>query len=304
MAHSVSRSDLFAGLLAAALMAIGTPVLAKKKKTEQATDSAEPGLATSGKSADGAAQAQDQEKPKPILDEGAASPEADAQGNVNFMGSKKGKGKITVKAPPKEKAKVYLEGRYFGVAPRTINNIPPGDYIVEVNYPNGKSITKPVSVAGDEEAVVELGGSSDIAGPAEKPMPPEKIQKRLTIAKAIGIAAIGLAVVGVGAGAWEYTVQQDYNKKVKSSSGSIQDRQALDDLSKKGDTLALAANICFVGAAVGLITAGIVGYPAYKARKAGAGRSEAAPDAPPPVSFLLSPGRTLGSVNAGLLYRF
>jgi hypothetical protein len=46
----------------------------------------------------------------------------------------------------------------------------------------------------------------------------------------------------------------------------------------------------------------VIGYPAYKARKGG-GRSET-PDSPPPVSFMLSPGRTLGSVNAGMLYRF
>src|SRR4051812_42761613 len=108
MAHSVSRSDLFAALLAATLMAIGTPALAKKKKSEPA-DGAAAGQAT-GKDAQGAAQAQDQERPKPILEE-AAGPEADAQGNVNFMGPKAGHGKITIKAPPKEKAKVYLEGR-------------------------------------------------------------------------------------------------------------------------------------------------------------------------------------------------
>jgi hypothetical protein len=298
MAHSVSRSEAFAGLLAAALMLMGTPTLAAKKKKSETTF--EPSVVQ--KSGEGSAQAQDQERPKPILEE-APGPETDAKGNVNFMGPKAGKGKITVKAPATEKAKVYLEGRYFGLAPRTITKIPPGDYIIEITYPNGKSVTKPVSVSGDEEAVVELGGASDIATPAEKPMTSEKVEKRLGLAKTIGIGAIGLAVVGVGMGVWEYTVQQDYNKKAAASNGTTQDRQALDDLSKKGDTLALAANICFVGAAVGLIAAGVIGYPAYKARKNGGGRSETL-DAPPTVSFLLAPGRTLGSVNAGMLYRF
>ncbi|MBC8133453.1 MAG: PEGA domain-containing protein, partial [Deltaproteobacteria bacterium] len=179
MAHSVSRSDLFAGLLAAALMAVAAPAVAKKKKAAPAGEG-EPGLSTSGKAAEGSAQAQDQERPKPILEE-APGPEADAKGNVNFMGAKTGKGRITVNAPAKEKAKIYLEGRYFGVAPRTINKIPPGDYILEINYPNGKSVTKPVSVSGDEESVVELGGAADFAAaaPTVKPMAPEKIEKRL-----------------------------------------------------------------------------------------------------------------------------
>jgi hypothetical protein len=291
MAHSVSRSEVFVGLLAAALMAIGTPALAKKKKSDQPGDAA----ATPEKAGEGSAQAQDQERPKPILEE-AAGPEADAKGNVSFMGAKSGKGKITVKAPPSEKAKVYLEGRYFGLAPRTITKIPPGDYIVEITYPDGKSVTKPVSVSGDEEAVVELGGSSEIAGPAEKPMAPEKIEKRLSLAKAIGIGAIALAVVGVGLGVWEYTVQKDYDKTM--------DAQMRLDLSKKGDSLALGANICFVGAGVGLLGAGIIGYPAYKARKNHGGRSETNLDTPPPVSFMLAPGRTPGSINAGMLYRF
>jgi|GEM_PF-1916132 len=323
MAHPVSRFYLFAGLLAAALMAIGTPAMAAKKRkakpagssttsttstsTTSSTSTTTPtaGSPTSDKPADGAAQAQDQERPKPILEESPEipSPKADAQGNVNFVGAKGGHGKITVKAPVAEKAKVYLEGRYFGLAPRTINKIPPGDYIIEVTYPSGKSVTKPVSVSGDEEAVVELGGAADIAGPAEKPMAMEKIEKRLSLAKGVGIGAIGLAVVGVGLGIWEYSVQQDYNKKANSSQGTQQDRENLDSLSKKGDRLALGANICFVGAAVGLIAAGIIGYPAYRARKSGAGRSES-PDVPPPISFMLAPGRTLGSVNAGMLYRF
>ncbi|MES1205525.1 MAG: PEGA domain-containing protein [Pseudomonadota bacterium] len=298
MAHSVSRSQLYAGLLAAALMAIGSPALAaKKKKSSEPAGDSEAGLPSSGKSGDGAAQAADTERPKPILEE-APGPEEDAQGNVKFVGNKTGKGKITVRAPKKEKAKIYLEGRYFGVAPKTINGIPPGDYIVEVNYPNGKSVTKPVSVSGDEEALIELGGASEVAAPAEKPMTPETIEKRLSIAKVVGIGAIGLAAVAVGLGVWEYTVQKDYDKKFSQGSN----RETLDALIRKGDTLALSANICFVGAAAGLIAAGVIAYPAYKARKNG-GRSES-PDSPPPVSFMFGPGRTLGSVNAGMVYHF
>jgi PEGA domain len=319
MSHSVSRSDLFAALVAAALMAAGGPALAKKKAAPAshsnsdpfeeprapAAEKAAPQKASQGaaeKAAEKAAQAGDQERPKPILEE-APGPEADEKGNVNFIGKKVGKGKITVNAPVTEKAKVYLEGRYFGTAPRTINGIPPGDYIVEVSYPDGKSVTRPVAVSGEEETVIELGMAADVAGPAEKPMEPEKVEKRLNLAKMIGIGAVALLVVGGGLAIWEYTVQKDYDKKIASSTGTSAERQQTDDLAHKGERLALIANISFGVAAAGLIAAGIIGYPAWKARGKSAGRSET-PDAPPPMSFIFGPGRTLGSVNAGMVYRF
>lgn len=301
MAHSVSRSEVLAGLAAVALLAFSSPALAVKKKKavdpfDNQTGSAEPGLPTNAK-ADGASQAADQERPKPILEEEAPSPEADERGNVNFGGTRAGKGKIVVKAPAKEKAKVYLEGHYFGVAPRTINKIPPGDYIVEVVYPDGKSVTKPVSVVGDEESLIELGTSEEEVKPVAKPMAPEQVEKRLRLAKVIGISAIALGVVGGGLGLWEMKTQSDYNKTPAS------DRQKMMDLQHRGDTLALAANICFVGAAAGLIVAGVVGYPAWKARRAERS-SEAPPDVPPPMSFYFGPGRTIGSLSTGVVYTF
>jgi hypothetical protein len=308
MAHPVSRSDLFAGFLAAALMVVASPALAKKKAppvvdVPEGEASGEGGLPKSGKSESGP-QAGDQERPKPILEEDAAGPESDEKGNVNFVGNRAGKGKIIVNAPAKEKAKVYLEGRYFGTAPRTINGVPPGDYIVEITFPNGKSVTRPVAVSGDEESVIEMGGAADIVAPAEKPMAAEKVEKRLGLAKMVGIGALGLLVVGGGFGIWEYTVQKDYDKKAGAGVNGTADQQALDDMASKGDKLALVANICFVGAAVGLIAAGVIGYPAWKARGKSGG-TESPDVAPPlPVSFLLSPGRTLGSVNAGMVYQF
>jgi hypothetical protein len=273
-------------------MAIASPALAKKRPpvvdVPEGEINGEGGLPKSGRS-ESAPQAGDQERPKPILEEDAAGPESDEKGNVNFVGNRAGK--------------VYLEGRYFGTAPRTINGVPPGDYIVEITYPNGKSVTRPVAVSGDEESVIEMGGAADIVAPAEKAMAPEKVEKRLGLAKMVGIGALGLLVVGGGLGIWEYTVQKDYDKKAAAGVNGTADQQALDDMASKGDKLALAANICFVGAAVGLIAAGVIGYPAWKARGKSTGRTES-PDAPPPVSFLLSPGRTLGSVNAGMVYQF
>lgn len=301
MAHSVSRSHLFAGFLAVAVLAVGTPAIAKKKATAPAGGDAagEPGLPTSGKGADAATQSFDQERPKPILEEEEAAPSSDEKGNVKFAGSRAGKGKITVKAPVKDKAKVYLEGRYFGVAPRTINGIPPGDYIIEVTYPDGKSVTKPVSVSGDEEALVELGAEAETVVPVEKPMAAEQAQKRWKVAQIIGISSLVVGAAGLGLGAWMLSVQSDYDKT--PNDGSATARARLDNLSSKGDKLAMAADICFVVAAVGVIGAGIIGYPAYKARKAER-RSETTPDAPPPLSFLFAPGP--GGASAGMIYHF
>ena len=66
--------------------------------------------APSGTPGGAAGQGQGRERRKSIL-EGAPSPQADAQGKLNFMGVRSGKWQITVKAPAAEKAKVYLEGR-------------------------------------------------------------------------------------------------------------------------------------------------------------------------------------------------
>src|SRR5438552_3745257 len=129
MAHSVSRFTFVVGLLASAMLALAaTPAEAKKKNAAPAAAASAPAddEVPGEKKAPAAAQAGDVERPKPIVDDSVAAesgPKADDRGNVTFNGGKSGKGgkgKITVQAPPKEKVKVYLEGRYFGIAPRTI----------------------------------------------------------------------------------------------------------------------------------------------------------------------------------------
>jgi hypothetical protein len=310
MAHSVSRSTLLAGLLASVILAVGTPALAKKKKAAApAADSSSDATPTDdSKPAPSAQQAGDTERPSPIIDpnEAPEGPKADAEGNVNFAGTHVGKGKITVRAPAKEKVKVYLEGRYFGVAPRTITKIPSGDYIVEVVFPNGKSVTKPVSVSGDEEAIVQLG-AADAAPtvPAEKPMAAETAEKRWTIAEWIGIGSGAAVLVGLGLGIWEHSVQSDYNNLVgmpldPNDPNGTNRANSLKSLSDKGNHLALAANLCYVAAGLGLITAVVIGYPAYKARKAE--RKPASPETN--LSFLFVPGRSLENSTAGLSLQF
>jgi len=311
MAHSVSRSTIIAGLIAGMIIAFGASAEAKKKKAEPAA-STEPGDSASEekKPVPAAAQAGDVERPKPILDDGEAAdgPKADAQGNVSFQGSRSGKGKITVQAPVKEKVKVYLEGRYFGLAPRTINKIPSGDYIVEIVFPNGKSLSKPVSVSGEEEALVQVG-AADAAptAPVEKPMSTDQATKRWNVAKAIGIGSAGALVVGLGLGYWKIRVQKDYNDEVSrvpdsGDTAAINARAArLQSLENKGSTLALTANILYIAGAVGLVTAVVVGYPAYKALHAE--QKTLSPEGTPTnLSFMVAP--TPAGAMGGLSLRF
>jgi hypothetical protein len=291
--------------MAGVVFLAAVPAVAAKKKK-----SGDDAAAAGGKN-EGAAQSEDKERPRPIVDpEGGPAPEApkpDAQGNVNFGGSssKGAKGRITVKAPPGDKVKVYLEGRYFGVAPQTISKVPPGDYIVELIMPGGKRLTKPVSVVGDEEASIEVGAVS--AAEAAKPEPPMsdvEAEKRWKTAKIVGIATVSMLVLGLVFGGWEYMVQKDYDKKITdgppSPSMQTQYQQELDDLAAKGNRLALAANAAFILTGVGLAATIIIGYPAYKARKGGRREGPEGTN----LSFMAGPGPTRGSGMAGLVWQF
>jgi hypothetical protein len=314
MAHSVSRFTIVVGLLASAMLALAsTPAEAKKRSAPAAASSSAPvdDEVPGEKKAPAAAQAGDVERPKPIVDDAVtpeSGPKADDRGNVTFTGGKSGKGKITVQAPPKEKVKVYLEGRYFGIAPRTINKIPPGDYIVEVVFPNGKSLSKPVSVAGEEEATVTVGAADALpVAPAEKGMDTDKAQKRWTLAKVVGAGAVGAVVVGLGLGVWEYTIQKDHDDKLKQPL-DVNDRNAvaaresqIRSLENKGNTLATAANIMYVVGGVALVTAVFIGYPAYKALNA-----EKKPVSPEGtnMSFMILPNATLTGGTAGMALQF
>lgn len=313
MAHSVSRFTIVVGLLASAILALAsTPAEAKKKAAPASSSSAPVDDEVPGeKKAPAAAQAGDVERPKPIVDDAIApenGPKADDRGNVTFTGGKSGRGKITVQAPPKEKVKVYLEGRYFGIAPRTINKIPPGDYIVEVVFPNGKSLSKPVSVAGEEEATVTVGAADALpTAPVEKGMDTDKAQRRWGLAKMVGAGAIGAVVVGLGLGVWEYTVQKDHNNLVNqpydtTNPAAVAARVSqVRSLENKGDKLATAANIMYVVGGVALVTAVFIGYPAYKALNA-----EKKPTSPEGtnLSFMILPNTTLTGGTAGMALQF
>ena len=134
-------------VLFAVAMTLGTtPAFAKAKKksattTAPAEDNELPGEAKPAADEKPAAQANDEEKPKVMLDLGQEAPKTDSLGHVHFASPNgEGLGRVTVNAPVTQKVKVFLEGRYFGTAPITIYSVPKGDYIIEALPESGKQI--------------------------------------------------------------------------------------------------------------------------------------------------------------------
>jgi len=291
---------LLAGALSLSLSLGSAPVWAKaaKQKAETAAPAAADNEAPGEKPA---AQAADTEKPTPKADPEAGDQDAvkpDAEGHVNFGSSKAAKGKITVKAPPGDNVKVFLEGRYFGKAPQTISRVPTGDYIVEAVYPNGKTVSKAVSVTRDEEQLIEL--TSATAAEATAPgMSAEEAHHRIHNALVYGgVLTGGLLVAGVGLGLWERSVQNDYNSTPHGSGATSAQQAKADDLKTKGNHLALGANICFVAAGLAAVGAIIYAYPAIRADKRTKGNDEA----PPNLSFMILPGKDAVHAGFGLTF--
>jgi len=253
---SVWGITLLTLLFGGATLLSTSPALAKKKKAEptQATDEASP--EDKPKNEKPSDQVGDTEKPKTILDTSQEAPKTDSLGHVHFASpNAEGLGRVAVKAAPESKIKIFLEGRYFGTAPLTIYSVPKGDYIVEAVYSNGKQVSRPVSVGENEETAVDLGGAAALKAASGPGMfDTEMTEGRMTITK---VALIG-AGVGVVAtlvfGILELKAESDYDKEIPGSAAS-------DDIAKKGRLYATLTNVGIVLAAVGLVTAGIAGYP-------------------------------------------
>lgn len=271
---------------------------AKKKAAAPAEAAVAPGTTAEPPAEKPAAQASDTEKPTPKADPEASEQDAvkpDAEGHVNFGSSKAAKGKITVKAPPGDNVKVFLEGRYFGKAPQTIGRVPAGDYIVEAVYPNGKTVSKAVSISREEEQVVELtSATAEAAGPASG-MSSDEAHHRIHNALLYGgIATGGLLAAGVGLGLWERSVQSDYNSTPHGAGATSAQQAKADDLKTKGNRLALGANACFIAAGAAAVIAVIYAYPAFRSEKKA---SKSGEEQPPNLSFMILPGKE--SVHAG-----
>ena len=248
-------------VLVGGLMLLGAAPASAKKKVAPApaSDDATP-AADSEKPADAdakpAAQANDVEKPKVILDTNQEAPKTDSLGHVHFASPNgEGLGRVVVNAPATAKIKVFLEGRFFGTAPVTIFSVPKGDYILEATYPDGKQDSKPVSVSENEETAVQLGPKST-AAPGSAPFSTgEMTPTRSLWMKGLLIGAGAALVFGVTFGILEIKAENDYQ------STSPNDQSRLDSLQTTGQRDATLADVGYVVAAVAAIGAGICALP-------------------------------------------
>ena len=288
MTRSVVASVTIALLFGGVVLLPASPALAKKKKASadepavQVNDEGAP--AASGKSAD---QVGDTEKPKSILDTSQDAPKTDSLGHVHFGSpNAEGLGRVAVKAAPEQKIKIFLEGRYFGTAPLTIYSVPKGDYIVEAVYSNGKQVSRPVSVGENEETAVDLGGAAALRAASGPGMfDAEMTPTRMTITKvSLVVAAVGV-VAAVTFGILELKAESDYDKEVNP--------MAMDDIAKKGRTYAILTNVGIVTAAVGLVAAGIAGYPLVLK-----------PSEKAKTAFIFTPAATPQGAGGALTVRF
>jgi hypothetical protein len=248
-------------VLVGGLMLLGAaPASAKKKAAAApASDDATP-AADSEKPADAdakpAAQANDVEKPKAILDPNQEAPKTDSLGHVHFASPNgEGLGRVVVNAPATAKVKIFLEGRFFGTAPVTIFSVPKGDYILEYTYPDGKQGSSPVSVSENEETAVQLGPKAATA-PGSSPFSTgEMTPGRSLWMKGLLIGSAAALVFGVTFGILEIKTENDYQ------STSPNDTARLDSLQTTGQRDATLADVGYVVAAVAAIGAGICALP-------------------------------------------
>jgi hypothetical protein len=253
MTRSALLSVTIAVLFGGVVVLPASPAMAKKKKassdepTVQATDESAP-----GKSAD---QVGDTEKPKSILDTSQEAPKTDSLGHVHFGSpNADGLGRVAVKAPPEQKIKIFLEGRYFGTAPLTIYSVPKGDYIVEAVYPNGKQVSRPVTVNENQESEFDMGGAQATRRDSGPGMFDAEMTPSRMLWTKVGLITAGVGVVAaVSFGILVLKTEGDYEKATAQSER--------DDLQSKGDQYALLTNIGIAVTAVGLVTAAIAGYP-------------------------------------------
>jgi hypothetical protein len=162
---------------------------------------------------------------------------------------------VAVKAAPESKIKIFLEGRYFGTAPLTIYSVPKGDYIVEATFPTGKQVSRPVTVGENEETAVDLGGATTLSSGDNmgNMFNAEMTPTRMLWTEGFLVGAGVGVITAVTFGILELKAESDYNK------ATTQNQQ--DDIAKKGKNYALLTNVGIVVTAVGLVGAGITGYP-------------------------------------------
>jgi hypothetical protein len=271
-----------------------------KKKAAPVSDDAKPAASDDEKPADAdakpASQANDVEKPKTILDTNQEAPKTDSLGHVHFASPNgEGLGRVVVTAPAEAKVKVFLEGRFFGTAPVTIFSVPKGDYILEATYPNGKQVSKPVTVSENEETAIDLGGAKAATGGGGGMFSGSEMTPGRTLwMKGFLIGGAAALVFGVTFGILEIKAESDYQNTPTS------DQAKLDSLSTTGTRDARLADVGYVLAAVGAIGAGICALPLILGSSGGTTSEKPANSTALVVTPMVGGGATGGS----LFFRF
>ena len=292
----------FSLVLCAALLVVGSPAaFAKSKKKSSAAaaapadDTEQPGEA---KPADEkpATQANDEEKPKAMLDLSQEAPKQDSLGHVHFASPNgEGLGRVTVSAPAKDKVKVFLEGRLFGTAPITIYSVPKGDYIIEALYGSGKQISKPVTVSENEETTVDLSGpkTAEAGGGGSMFSGGEMTDTRKTLMWSFIVGTgVGL-VVGATFGILELQAENDYQHTPSNMQAQ------LDSIQQRGQRDAEIADIGWVVAAVGAVGTAIFAWPLMF----GSSEKGATPTASS-SAMIVAPVAGKGMTGGTLMFRF
>jgi hypothetical protein len=306
MTRSDHRSGILIALLAAGFtLMTAAPASAKKKAPAAAaapagTDDETP---KTGADADKAnekpsTQAADEEKPKAALNLEQEAPKTDSLGHVHFASPNgEGLGRVVVNAPATDKVKVFLEGRLFGSAPVTIYSVPKGDYIVEAVYPNGKQVSKPVTVSEGEETAVDLGAPKAKAEEASNFSGGEMTPGRKTLMYGfLAGAAVGV-VVGATFGILTLKAESDYQNTPMS------DQAQLDSLQKTGQRDAAIADVGWVLTAVGLVGAGICALPLVMGGSEKPSNSGSTPTGTP-SAFMLTPVASPHMTGGAFMMRF
>lgn len=240
-----SRHQLVSHLVVAASLFAAAPAFAKKKASaEEAPPAATESTETT-----------------PAGDPKLVPPTPDTFGRVHFgPSSAPDLGRVSVKAPASDDVKIFLEGRFFGTAPITIYSVPKGDYIIEGTYPDGKTVSKAISVLENDEAVTDLTGAHAALEPkggkggmfASKDIS----EQRLFAMKAFAIGGGAALVLGITFGVLEMMKENDY----KNSTGT---QAQLDNTASTGKTYALLANVGYALAFVGVVGAAVCAYPLF-----------------------------------------
>jgi PEGA domain-containing protein len=299
-----SRSPLafaFASMAAASAVLTSAPAFATKK-TSAAAASDKPATTDTETPSAGATkpagQAQDVERPKPMLDPNQEAPKTDSLGHVHFASPNgEGLGRVVVNAPPTDKVRVFLEGRYFGFAPITIYSVPKGDYILEADYPNGKQISKPVTVMENDETPIDVGSAQALHAASEPSnggsgarMTPGR--RKWMYGLLIGSGAA--LAVGITFGILDLTAESNYENTAPANTAR------LDSIRSSGQRDAAIADIGFAVSAAAAIGAAycaiplIFGSSGDKPSAAAGARTESQ------TAFMLVP--VVGSGAAGGLF--